>query len=245
VSRLVCFAVDLTILCAVDVLPLLLLATALTRADAPSALSLIGLFSAGLGAQVLVLRPGPPGAISRRAAVWFGLEAALPPALSIQLRILAERKGATFLRIVAAAGIAVAVDRLAIAFGLDGRSVATSIVAAAAICLLVSGVYRPLHDAHNSAGRFLATLPLSAAYWPIRDTAFVILLGTPALAIVLVWLGLQGLLPVGQLVALVLACFALLAMLRLPVVFGGRLATFLAAFVAVAWAGAGIAAVVR
>jgi len=245
VSRLMRFAVDLTILCAADILLLLLLAIALARADAMSTLSLVGLLAAALAVQVGVLRPGTLPAISWWTAVWPGLEAALPPALSIQLRIIAERKGATLLRLAVVVAIALAADRLIIAFGPDGRSLPTSIAAIAVICLLVSGLYRPLHDAHRGARSFLATLPLSAAYWPIRDTGFVVLLGAPALGIVLVWLGLQSILSAEGLVILGLPCVALLSLLRLPVIFGGRLATFFAALVAVAWASAGFAAVLR
>jgi len=245
VSSLVRFAVDLTVLCAADALPLLLLAIALTRADVMSTLLLLGLVAAALAAQVLVLRPCILPAISWPTAMWPSLEAALPSALSIQLRIIGEQKGETLLRVAAVVAIALADDRLIIAFGLDGRSLPTSIVAVAVICLLVSGLYRPLHDAHRGAHRLLATLPLSSAYWPIRDVGFVVLLGAPALGIVLVWLGLQSILSAEGLVILGLACVALLSLLRLPVIFGGRLATFFAALIAVAWAGAGFAAVLR
>jgi len=160
VSPLAGLVVDLTILLAANILPLLLFAVAMAGEGSLSALSLLGLFAAALAAQFLLLRLDHLPAIFRGAVTGPRWKEALSPALSIQLQILAERKGAVFLRTAAALGIALAADRLIIAFGLDGRSLPVSIVAAAMICLLVSGLYRPLHDAHRHAARFLTTLPL-------------------------------------------------------------------------------------
>jgi len=69
--------------------------------------------------------------------------------------------------------------------------------------------------------------------------------GHGSTALILVWLGLQSVLSAGGLVMLALSSIALLALLRFPVIMGGRLTIFLSALTAVLWAGAGIAAVLR
>jgi hypothetical protein len=169
----------------------------------------------------------------------------VPPALQIQLQALVARPGSSTMRLVAAMGVALGADRLIAAMHFDGRTLPAAIIALALIALLVSGTYRLLRDAHAPMRTWLASLPLPGSYWAVRDTAFVMLLGVPPLLLVIGWLGLTGLAPCVTLVALLGAALALLAVLRLPLIWGGRLATLFGVLIASGWAGTAIAAVVR
>lgn len=182
---------------------------------------------------------------ARRATAGASRKNWIPPALHVQLKALAARPGSSAVRLATAFGLALAADRLAAAFQFDERALPMAIVAMALIALALSGAYRLLGDAHAPFQAFLVTLPLPRSYWPVRDTAFVMLLGLPPLLLVVGCLGLNGLASFATLFMLMAASLALLALLRLPLAWGGRLGTLLGVLIAAGWAGTAIAAVVR
>jgi hypothetical protein len=167
-----------------------------------------------------------------------------PPFL-IQCKALTAHPGKAVLRLSMAIVLALAVDRLIAMFKFDSRSLPTAILALAAISLILSGVYRTLHDAHAAMQAYLAALPVSPRYWLTRDTAFVLLLGVAPLCILLWPLVTHDLSPLFVLLALAVAFQVLLASQRLPLAFGGRNAVLYGFILAAAWSVAAIAAVPR
>ncbi len=167
------------------------------------------------------------------------------PSLLVQCKAVAAHPGMTALRLSMAVVLALAVDRLIAIFRYDTRSLPTAILAMAAISLILSGVYRTLRDAHASMRAYLAALPITPRHWPVRDTFFVMLLGFAPLCILLWALVVHRLSSLFVLFALALAYHALLALLRLPLVFGGRRAVLYGFIMAAAWSGAAMAAVAR
>ncbi len=165
--------------------------------------------------------------------------------LRVQCKVLGAHPGLTAMRLATALGLAAGTARLIMIFDLDDRSVPTTILAMAVIALVLSGIYRTLRDAHAPMQNYLAALPVTSRYWPIRDTVFVILLGLTPLWFLMPPLVAHGLLPFYALTGLASAYLALLAMLRLPLVMGGRLSVIVGAILAAGWAGAAMAAVAR
>lgn len=154
ISPRIGLAADLTVLLMADLVPLLFFAVAMIRAGGPVATLLVVLLVAALSVQLWVLhryRSAP----TVRWPIVNRMRRTFPAWLVIQLQILSGHAGATFFRLAAAIAIAVAADRLILAFDLDARSLPTSIVAAALICLVLGGTYRPLIEAHREAGGFL------------------------------------------------------------------------------------------
>jgi len=237
-------AVDLTMLLVADIVPLLFFIMAATHASVESGIWLAMLVAILLAAQLWVLCHLRASPIFRWPLA-ERVRSALPPWLSVQFQALSERPGASLLRVGIAFAIGVAADRLIVAFAFDARSVPMSIVAADLICLVLSGFYRGLLDAHRGAGRFLAALPLPPNYWTVRDVAFVATSAAPPLAIGWFRLFSLGLLSPQMLLLLVLACAGLIALLRIPLTRGGRLGSLAAAVIAALWAGAAIAAASR
>ncbi|MEP9351080.1 hypothetical protein [Xanthobacter sp. KR7-225] len=166
-----------------------------------------------------------------------------PIALRIQFKALVETPIGSVLRFCAALGVAVFVDFLLQAFDYDSRSVTTVVVAMAFVTIALSGFYRTLRMAHASMTLYSATLPLRAGFWAIGDTLLVCLLGLPPLAILLLPAITHEVAAVPVLTALSAAFLALLAAIRLPVVFGGRRAVLYLVLLTTAWSGAAIAAV--
>ena len=87
--------------------------------------------------------------------------------------------------------------------------------------------------------------PLPKRFWTLQDTAFVAAFGALPLTVLLAPIFISLNASVDTTLALVLAYFVLLALLRLPLVHGGRQALLLGVILAGAWSGAAMAAVVR
>lgn len=220
--------------------------------DGASWLALGGTLLLGVSSLV-AWRPGPA-----RALVWFHrrmstalprrrrLLSVLPPAWRIQMQILwMQHPGATALRAAMVLGVAVAADGLMQIFAFDSRTLPTAIIAMAVIALIASGFYRTLQSAHRPMRPYLDALALPRGFWGRQDTACVSAFGAVPLAILLVPLLLHIGAAVAMLLSLVLAYFVLLALLRFPLVHGGRHAMLLAVIMASTWSGAAMAAVVR
>ena len=170
----------------------------------------------------------------------------LPPARRIQMQVLwLQHAGSTALRMAAAMALVLGADVLMQVFAFDTRALPTAILAMASIALIISGLYRVLRSAHLPVQPYLRTLPLPRHFWAAQDTALVVALGAVPLAVLLVPLGLHRGSADLTLPALTLAYFALLALLRFPLVYGGRQAVFLGVILASTWSGVAMAAVVR
>ena len=111
--------------------------------------------------------------------------------------------------------------------------------------LILSGIYRTLFDAHRAMATYLATLPVSRRYWPVRDTGFLLLLNSVVLIILLAPQILEGLASLALLFTLAAAAQALMAALRWPAVYGGASRLMYSALLAAIWSGTTIAAVSR
>jgi hypothetical protein len=184
----------------------------------------LGTRSAGAGLRILV----------RRA-----------PATLIQCKAVAERPAQTFFRIAAAMALALGADCLMAIFQFDERAFPTAILAMAGISLLLAGFYRVLGDARSMMASYLAALPLPPHYWPVRDTRFVLLLNTVPLVILLSPHVMRSLLSLLTIFGLAITYQVLLALLRWPVIYGGRRALLYGVLLTALWSGAAIAAVSR
>lgn len=170
----------------------------------------------------------------------------LPPARRIQMQVLGlQHTGSTAVRMVMAMALVLGADVLMQVFAFDARALPTAILAMAAEALIISGLYRMLRSAHLPVQPYLRALPLPKRFWATQDTAFVVALGAVPLAVLLVPLGLHRGSAAMTLLALTLAYFALLALLRFPLVYGGRQAVLLGVILASTWSGVAMAAVVR
>ena len=156
-----------------------------------------------------------------------------------------QHTGSTAVRMVMAMALVLGADVLMQVFAFDTRALPTAILAMASIALIISGLYRVLRSAHLPVQPYLRALPLPRHFWAAQDTALVVALGAVPLAVLLVPLGLHRGSADLTLPALTLAYFALLALLRFPLVYGGRQAVFLGVILASTWSGVAMAAVVR
>ncbi|MHB8237251.1 MAG: hypothetical protein ACYDDD_07290, partial [Acidithiobacillus ferrivorans] len=105
------------------------------------------------------------------------------------------------------------------------------------------GLYRILQSAHRPVQPYLHALPLPKRFWALQDTAFVAAFGALPLAVLLAPMFIHLHASVDTTLALVLAYFVLLALLRLPLVHGGRQAVLLGVILAGTWSGAAMAVV--
>ncbi|OIQ84145.1 hypothetical protein GALL_340350 [mine drainage metagenome] len=170
----------------------------------------------------------------------------LPPARRMQMQVLGlQHAGSTALRMVMAMGLVLGADMLMQIFAYDTRALPTAILAMAAVALIISGLYRVLRSAHLPVLPYLHALPLPRRFWATQDTGLVVALGAVPLAVLLIPLGLHRGSAALTLLALTLAYFALLALLRFPLIYGGRQAVLLGGILASAWSGVAMAAVVR
>jgi hypothetical protein len=167
------------------------------------------------------------------------------PATLIQCKAILERPAQAIFRIGAAIALALGTVRLMAIFDFDGRTFPTAILAMAVICLLLAGLYRTLADARRAMASYLATLPLPPHYWPLHDTRFVLLLNCVPLIILLCPQIMNGLLSLFIIFGLAVAYQVLLALLRWPVVHGGRHSLLYGVLLTAVWSGAAIAAVSR
>lgn len=167
------------------------------------------------------------------------------PVLLIQCQAVAERPAQTILRLGAAIALALGADRLMAIFHFDGRALPTAILAMAASSLLLASFYRMLGDARSAMASYLAALPLPPHYWPVRDTKFVLLLNGVPLVILLSPQIMRGLLSLLIIFGLAVTCQVLLALLRWPVIHGGRRSLLYGVLLTALWSGAAIAAVSR
>lgn len=167
------------------------------------------------------------------------------PVLLMQSKALAEHPAPTMFRIGAVLALALGADRLMAVFQFDRRALPTCVLAMAAISLLLAGFYRVLSDARRAMASYLAALPLPRHYWPRRDTAFVLLLHGVPLVILLSPQAMRGLLSLLVMFALALTCQVLLALLRYPMVHGGRRSLIYGVLLTALWSSAAIAAVSR
>lgn len=190
-----------------------------------------------------VRKTGRPGVRSRAVASSLGILARRAPALLTQCKAVAERPAQTILRIGAAIALALGADRLIAIFDFDERTFPTAILAMAVISLLLAGFYRMLRDARSVTESYLAALPLPQWYWPVRDTTFVLLLNGVPLVVLLSPHLLRSLVSLLIVAGLAIACQLLLALLRWPVVHGGRRSLLYGVLLTAAWSGAAIAAV--
>ncbi|WP_163097624.1 hypothetical protein GL267_000350 [Acidithiobacillus ferrianus] len=168
----------------------------------------------------------------------------LSPAWRIQAQVLWVRHpGGTVLRTASVLALALVADWLMRKFAFDARALPTAILGMAAIALITSGLYRILQSAHRPVQPYLHALPLPKRFWALQDTAFVAAFGALPLAVLLAPMLIQLNASVDTTFALALAYFTLLALLRLPLVHGGRQAVLLGVILAGTWSGAAMAVV--
>lgn len=167
------------------------------------------------------------------------------PATLIQCKAILERPVQAIFRIGAAIVLALGAVRLMAIFDFDRRTLPTAILAMAVICLLLAGLYRTLADTRRVMAGYLAALPLPPHYWSVRDTRFVLLLNCVPLVILLCPQIMHGLLSLLIIFGLAVTYQVLLALLRWPVVHGGRHSLLYGVLLTAAWSGAAIAAVSR
>jgi len=190
-------------------------------------------------------RRGRLGLVWQSVGTGMRILARRAPALLIQCKAIAERPAQTILRFGAAIALALGADRLMAIFQFDGRAILTAILAMAATSLLLAGFYRMLVDARSAMAGYQAALPLPSHYWPVRDTKFVLLLNGVPLVILLSPQIMCGLLSLLIVFGLAVAYQVLLALLRWPVIHGGRRSLIYSVLLTAIWSGAAIAAVPR
>ncbi|HEX5338232.1 MAG TPA: hypothetical protein VFW53_07315, partial [Gallionella sp.] len=175
-------------------------------------------------------------------AIASALLARLSPAWRIQVKALwLHRPASSAIRMGIALMLAIAADGLMNIFMFDQRTLPTAILCMGALALVVSGIYRVLEAVHLPMRHYLASLPLHRHFWIWRDTAGVCLFGSVPLAILLVPMLNHA--AIASVLALATAYFGLLALLRLPLAYGGRQALLLSVLMVGAWAGVAMAAI--
>ncbi|SBP87583.1 hypothetical protein [Thiomonas delicata] len=168
----------------------------------------------------------------------------LPPDVRIQCKALLAQP-VTLLRVASQLGIVVGANALCVAFGFDSRALPTIALALAVLALISAGWYRTLRDAHARVSTYLNALPLPRHSWFVRDTRFLVILGTVPATVVLVPLYLRASDARAPALPLLLAYWGLIVALRWPLLRGGRQATLLAALTAGAWSAAAVAATIH
>jgi len=230
---------DLTVLLLADALLVLELGLAVAVGGVGLLPGMLGTLTLVLLVQLAVLHAPLPDPRRVFRAVPF------PPSLRLQLHALAEHPVGVGTRSVVAVGLAALAAIIATAFHFDTRAVPVAIGALALIGFVLADFYRLLRDAHAPVRAYLAALPLSPHHLLLRDVLTVLLVGAVPFLMLVVWFGVFD--PGSLLVfaGLAIGYAALLAILRVPVLRGGRLAAMLAALLAAGWAGGAIAMVLR
>lgn len=204
-----------------------------------SLLALGGALCLGL----LALAPIPRSRVLRRrreSKPDHSLLQLLPPAIRIQCRALVGQP-TSWLRALSLAAIVLGANFLYTVFEFDGRTWPTAALALAALALVTAGWYRPLAAAHAPVARYAAALPLHRRFWLKQDLRFILGLSAIPAAGVLIALALQTADSLLSTVWLMLGYWALVALLRWPLLAGGRQATVLATLMAGAWSVAAVA----
>lgn len=232
-------AADFVVLAMSDVLLVPMLALVAARSGAGLLLSLTPVLALTLAVQWIVVRlPLPPGRGVLRALP-------LPPTLRASFGALAERPLASGARIGTAWLIVLGAAILALALGFDARALPVAVVALALVAVLLAGLYRTLHDARRPMAAWLASLPLAPRHAAVHDTLAVLSFAIPPALGLLVWFGALDPVALLPLLAIAAAYCGLVALLRQPVVRGGRLGAILTALIAAGWAGSAIAMVLK
>lgn len=170
------------------------------------------------------------------------LLARLAPSWRIQAKALwAHHPASSAMRMGIAIVLAIVADGLMSIFMFDERTLPTAILCMGAIALVVSGIYRLLKTIHFPMQHYLASLPLHKHFWIWRDTASVLLFGSVPLIILLVPMLEHA--AMATVLAIVTAYFGLLALLRLPLTYGGRQTLLLSVIMVGAWSGVAMAAI--
>ena len=103
------------------------------------------------------------------------------------------------------------------------------------MALMQSGFYKTLYNAHVPMQSFLASLPISRAFWMLRDTGLVMTLGCIPVSILFYQLAEHALFPLRLLIVLGVAYLFLLIILRFPTLYGDRQSVLLNVIVASSW----------
>ncbi|MEJ2646163.1 MAG: hypothetical protein P8180_14815 [Gammaproteobacteria bacterium] len=201
--------------------------------------------AAAVAAQSL-LAPRPCARRFEHYARWLTARRSEPPPLTrtaraailrVQLRALfGAQRTASLFRLGAALGVAYGASRLMRLEHMDVRALPTGIIALAVAALIVGGFFRSLQLIHQPMGPFLRTLPAKARFWAYRDTALVICLGVPPLAVTIYPLLAAGVATGARLLGVGALYLVLLAALRWPQLRGGRHGVLLSAMLAGLWA---------
>lgn len=222
----------------------LLLSTSLSRpVDAASWLALV----AALPCAATTMLPHFTQRAPHRHAPVLNLTAQslfthLPPVWSIQAKALwMANPASSAARMAATLLLALGADELISLFDYDGRALPTVILCMGAIALIVSGLYRVLQTLHQPMQAYLASLPLHRNFWLFRDTASVFLFGAVPLTVLLVPMLKHT--AIATVLAITTAYFGLLALMRLPLAYGGRQTTLLSVMLAGIWSGATMVAI--
>ena len=168
----------------------------------------------------------------------------LSPASLIQIKaLLVEHFPSTALRVALSIAVAYGADMLIRIFRYDMRTLPTAIIGMALSALILSGLYRILHSAHVAMGRYLATFPIPRYFWLARDIGLVSLIGLLPLGTLVIPLLRVDYVHESTVGALAVANLVLMALLRLPLLLGGRQVLLLSVLLAAGWSGAAMAAV--
>ena len=201
---------------------------------------------AALPVAAAMLQPGMNGLPKLhqrfKAPLHFKAIRRLSPAWRIQAKaIWAYRPASSALRMGIALVLAVGADKLMNIFEFDQRALPAAILFIGAIALIVSGLYRVLNAIHLPMEHYISSLPLPRHFWILKDTLSVMLFGSVPLIVLLAPLAKHT--ATAPVLAIAFGYFGLLALLRLPLVYGGRQATLLSVILAGIWSGAAMAAI--
>ena len=166
----------------------------------------------------------------------------LSPVWRIQVKaIWAHRPASSAIRMGIALLLATVAVKLINIFEFDQRALPAALLFMGAIALIVSGLYRVLNAIHLPMEHYISSLPLPRHFWILKDTLSVMLFGSVPLIVLLAPLTKHT--ATAPLLTIAIGYFGLIALLRLPLVYGGRQATLLSVMLAATWSGAAMAAI--
>ncbi len=202
------------------------------------AIAILGITIPSISSQVIF-----PGRLTSGYSFIRNILSFSHPIVRIQIKALANYSGHTSLRIGVSSVIAIGTVLLIPLFEFDSRSLPTLVLAMAVIAFILGGVYRTLHHAHVQMQSYSLSLPLGKYFWVVRDTLFVIMLGTIFIAILFLPVLNHLDTPFSIVFFLCMAFWVLLALLRLPLLYGGRQSSLLYIALVACWSGAVFAVV--